>query len=295
MKKTIFSGSGVAIVTPFKDDIKPQVDYDKFAELIEWQIASGTDAIILTGTTGEASTMPDAEHIEVIAKGVEIINKRVPAIAGVGSNDTVHAINLAIEAERTGADALLCVTPYYNKASQEGLYQHFAATANAVSLPIILYNVPSRTNCNIAPSTYQRLAAFDNIVASKECNFAQLAECMDLCGEDLDFYSGEDGLILPLMAMGGKGVISVLANIVPQRIAKLTHDFLGGHLNEAASQQIALSKLIKAMFCDVNPIPVKAALDMMGKAVGPCRLPLCNPSESNLEFIRKTLKEEGLI
>lgn len=295
MKKSVFSGSGVAIVTPFTDDSKAQIDYDTFAELIDWQIASGTDAIIVAGTTGEASTMPDAEHIELIAKAVEFVNKRVPTVAGVGSNDTAHAINLAVEAEKAGADALLSVTPYYNKASQEGLYQHFAATAQAVNLPIILYNVPSRTNCNINPTTYQRLAEFENIVGTKECNFGQLAETIDLCGDRLDYYSGEDGLVVPLMAMGGKGVISVLANICPERINKLTHDYLDGKHREAAAQQAALSRLIRAMFCDINPMPVKAALNLMGKKAGKCRLPMCDVSEANKAYIEKTLREYDLL
>lgn len=295
MKQSIFSGSGVAIVTPFTDDTKSRVNYAKFAELIDWQIAAGTDAIVIAGTTGEASTMPDSEHIELIAKGVELINKRVPAIAGVGSNDTAHAVNLAKAAERAGADALLCVTPYYNKASQEGLYRHFAATAEAVQIPIILYNVPSRTNCNIAADTYQRLSEIDNIVAVKECNFGQLADTMDLCGDKLDFYSGEDGLVVPLMSLGGKGVISVVANIVPEMTAKMTHDFLAGDMVSAAQQQVKMSRLIQAMFCDVNPMPVKAALNLMGKDVGLCRLPLCEVSAANLDFIRKTLVSYGLI
>lgn len=295
MKQSVFSGSGVAIVTPFTDGPKSQVDYVKFAELIDWQIAAGTDAIIIAGTTGEASTMPDTEHIELIAKGVEMINKRVPAIAGVGSNDTVHAVNLAMAAERAGADALLCVTPYYNKASQEGLYRHFAATAAAVHLPIILYNVPSRTNCNIAPATYQRLTEFDNIVGVKECNFGQLGDTMDLCGDRLDFYSGEDGLVVPLMSLGGKGVISVIANIVPELTAQMTHAFLAGDTLSAGRMQVKLSRLIQAMFCDVNPMPVKAALNLMGKAVGLCRLPLCEVSAANLEYIKKTLTSYDLI
>lgn len=295
MKITIFTGSGVAIVTPFKGANNSEIDYDKLKDLIDWQIASGTDAIIIAGTTGEASTMPDPEHIELIAKSAEIVAKRVPMIAGVGSNDTLHAINLAVEAERVGADALLAVTPYYNKASQEGLYRHFAATAKAVSIPIVLYNVPSRTNCNIAPATYKRLTEFDNIVAVKECNFSQLAELIDLCGDRLDYYSGEDGLVVPLMAMGGKGVISVIANLVPERIAKMTHAMLEGKLQEAAAEQVSLSKLIQAAFCEVNPMPAKAALNLMGRELGECRLPLCNVSDNSLAFIKKTLKEYELI
>lgn len=295
MKKTIFSGAAVAIVTPFKGPKSKDIDYEKLKELIDWQIASGIDSIIIAGTTGEASTMPDAEHIELIERSVEIINKRVPMVAGVGSNDTAHAINLAVEAEKVGADALLAVTPYYNKASQEGLYRHFAATAQEVKIPIILYNVPSRTNCNIAPATYKRLAEFENIVAVKECNFAQLAETIDFCGDKLDYYSGEDGLVVPLMAMGGKGVISVIANLVPERVCMMTHAMLEDNFKIAAEEQVKLNKLIQAAFCEVNPMPVKAALNLMGKAVGECRLPLCDVSEASLSFIKKTLESYNII
>ncbi|HOJ80544.1 MAG TPA: 4-hydroxy-tetrahydrodipicolinate synthase, partial [Clostridiales bacterium] len=219
MKKRVFTGSGVAIITPFTDD---GVDFDKLGELIEYQINEKTDAIIICGTTGEASTMPDEEHIEVIAYTVRKVNGRIPVIAGTGSNDTRHAIHLSKRAEEVGADAILTVTPYYNKTTQEGLYRHFRAVAENIGIPVILYNVPSRTNLNIDPDTVVRLAELDNIVAIKECNLNQAGEIINRCGDDFTVYSGEDALVLPMLSLGGKGVISVMANIIPHA----THDMV---------------------------------------------------------------------
>ncbi len=291
-KKVIYEGAGVAIVTPFNES---GVDYNKFKELIERQIKAGTDAIIVCGTTGEASTMPDGEHIEVIRFAVETVNKRVPVIAGTGSNDTAHGIELSKMAEATGTDALLLVSPYYNKTSQKGLIEHYKKTAAAVSLPIVLYNVPSRTSLNIAPTTYEALAEVENIVAIKECNIHQVAETMQRCPGAYTYYSGEDGLVLPLMALGGKGVISVLSNVWPERVVELTHTFLDGDVRGAAEIQVSLQALIDALFSDVNPIAVKESLNLMGLEVGEPRLPLTTMTEEGAAKLKTCLKTYGLL
>src|SRR5690606_11872417 len=235
MRKPIFTGSGVAIVTPFTDN---GVDFGKLGELIEVQIRENTDAIIICGTTGEASTMPDDEHIEVIAYAVRKGNGRVPVIAGTGSNDTRQAVHLSKRAEEVGADAILSVTPYYNKTTQEGLYRHFRAIAESIGIPVILYNVPSRTNLNIDPDTVVRLAEIDNIVAIKECNLNQAGEIIYRCGDDFAVYSGEDALVLPLLSLGGKGVISVMANIIPRDTHDMVTAFLSGDLETARKIQL---------------------------------------------------------
>lgn len=291
-KQTIFTGAGVAIVTPFQEQ---GVNFDKLTELIEQQIAAGIDAIIVAGTTGEASTMPDDEHIAVIRHAVGVIGRRVPVIAGTGSNDTHHGIRLSQAAERAGADALLCVTPYYNKTSQKGLIEHFKATAAAVNLPVVLYNVPSRTNLNISPAVYEALTAVENIIAIKECNIHQVSETMARCGDHYDIYSGEDGLVVPLMSLGGKGVISVLANICPNRMIEMTHAWLSGDIQTAAAIQIDTNALVNAVFSDVNPIPVKAAMNLMGMNVGPCRLPLTDMNETAHAALAKCLKAYNLL
>ncbi|MGI6546008.1 MAG: 4-hydroxy-tetrahydrodipicolinate synthase [Fastidiosipilaceae bacterium] len=291
-KKVIYEGAGVAIVTPFNES---GVDYNKFKELIERQIKAGTDAIIVCGTTGEASTMPDDEHIEVIRFAVEVVNKRIPVIAGTGSNDTAHGIELSKMAEETGTDALLLVTPYYNKTSQKGLVEHYKKTAAAVNLPIVLYNVPSRTSLNIAPTTYEALAEVDNIVAIKECNIHQVAETMQRCPGAFTYYSGEDGLVVPLMALGGKGVISVLSNVWPERVVELTHSFLDGDVRGAAEIQVSLQALVNALFSDVNPIAVKESMNMMGLEVGECRLPLTTMTEEGAAKLETCLKTYGLL
>lgn len=291
-KHLIFEGAGVALVTPFTDT---EVDYKKFEELIEEQIAAGTDALIICGTTGEASTMPDKEHLEVIKFAVDVAAKRVPIVAGTGSNDTAHGIELSKDAEACGADALLLVTPYYNKTSQKGLIEHYKATAAAVDIPILLYNVPSRTGVNIAPTTYQALADIENIVGIKECNIHQLAETIQRCGDAYAYYSGEDGLVIPLMSLGGKGVISVVSNIWPERMVEMTHAFLDGDYRRAGELQVGLQALVNAVFADVNPIGVKEAMNQMGKEVGRCRLPLTTMSETAAEKLGAVLKEYGLV
>ncbi|MDD2213151.1 MAG: 4-hydroxy-tetrahydrodipicolinate synthase [Oscillospiraceae bacterium] len=290
--KAVFKGSAVALVTPFKND---QVDYERLDQLCDEQIAAGTDALVICGTTGEASAMPDDEHISVIREAVRVTAGRVPVIAGTGSNDTRHGAALSQAAAKAGADALLCVTPYYNKTSQKGLIQHFTATAAAVDLPIILYNVPSRTSLNIQPQTYAALADVENIVGIKECNLGQVGDIFQLTGDRFAVYSGEDGLVLPLMALGGLGVISVIANIVPQRTVAMTHAWLNGDIQTARAEQISLLPLIHACFCDVNPIPIKAAMNLLHKAVGPCRLPLTDLSEADTRRLQQVLKDYALL
>ena len=292
MRKPIFTGSGVAIITPFTED---GVDFEKLGELIEFHIKENTDAIIICGTTGEASTMPDDEHIEVIEYTVRKVNGRLPVIAGTGSNDTKHAIHLSKRAEEVGADAILSVTPYYNKTTQEGLYRHFRAIAESIGIPVILYNVPSRTNLNIDPDTVVRLAEIDNIVAIKECNLNQAGEIIYRCGDDFAVYSGEDALVLPLLSLGGKGVISVMANIIPRDTHDMVTAFLSGDLETARKIQLKSLGLIRALFVEVNPIPVKEAMNLMGMGVGRCRMPLVEMSDKNREILRKAMKDYGLI
>lgn len=292
MKKIVFKGSCVAIVTPFTKD---GVNYEKLGELIEFQISEGTDAIVICGTTGEASTMPDDEHKEVIKYCVDKVYGRIPVIAGTGSNDTRHAIELSKFAQDAGADAILTVAPYYNKTSQKGLYEHFKAIAQSISIPVILYNVPSRTNLNINPETVKALSEIENIVGIKECNFNQVAEIMSLCGENIAVYSGEDGLVVPLMSLGGLGVISVMANIIPAKTKEMTHKFLRGDIEGSRKIQIELIDLIKALFSDVSPMPVKAAMNLMGMNVGKCRMPLVEPSEKTIDMLKSTLINHGLI
>lgn len=292
MRKPIFTGSGVAIITPFNET---GVDFDKLGELIEWHISEGTDAIIVCGTTGEAPTMPIEEHKEVIRYTVEKVAKRIPVIAGTGSNDTRHAIGTSQYAESVGADALLCVVPYYNKTSQKGLYEHFSAIAKSVSLPIILYNVPSRTVLDMSPETTAKLAQIDNIVAIKECNFSHVGELMNLCPNDFSIYSGEDGLILPYLSLGGKGVISVMANIIPNDTHKLCQAFFDGDIETSRRIQLQTLPLVKALFCEPSPVPVKKAMDLMGMNVGSCRLPLIQMEANNETFLKNTMTQYGLL
>jgi len=295
MKTPIFTGAGVAIVTPFNEDFS--VNYAKLGELIDWQIESGTDAIIICGTTGEASTLDHDEHSECIRFAVEKVAGRVPVIAGTGSNDTAYSLQLSQEAAAHGADALLQVTPYYNKCSQAGLIKHFLHIADRVNLPMILYNVPSRTGMSIAPETYFELSKHPNIVATKEASgdISAIAKMKALCGDALDLYSGNDDQITALMSLGGKGVISVLSNIAP----KLAHDIaaagLGGDIAASAKLQLNNLALCNDLFCDVNPVPVKEAMNLMGLAVGPCRMPLCETSAANRAQLAATLKKHGLI
>ena len=291
MKKPVFIGSAVALVTPFNEG---GVDTKKLKALIDFHLAHKTDAIVVAATTGEAATMPDEEHLFTIRTVVEYVNGRVPVIAGTGSNDTAHGIKLAKEATAIGADALLTVTPYYNKTSQEGIFRHFKATAEATDLPIIVYNVPSRTNLNIAPSTYKRLSEIENIVGIKECNMAQVPETVCLCGDDMVLYSGEDGLVVPLLSMGGKGVISVASHIVPETMHNMVESFLNGDVKTAAKIQADIIPLCKALFSDVNPIPVKEALNILGWDIGSCRMPLVGMSDDGKAKLAEVLKQYDL-
>lgn len=291
MKRRIFTGSGVAIVTPFTED---GIDFAKLHELIEFQIKEGTDAIIICGTTGEASTMPDAEHKSAIKFAVETVNKRVPVIAGTGSNDTHHAIELSKYAEEVGSDAILSVTPYYNKTSQKGLVAHFNAIANSIKIPVILYNVPSRTGMNINPETVKELSATENIVAIKECNFSQVGDIINLCGKDFTVYSGEDGMVVPFLSMGGMGVISVMANIIPKDTHDIVAKYLNGDTEGSRNLQLKTLNLLKALFSEVSPMPIKAAMNVMGMNVGKCRMPLVDMSDKNLEYLKGELRNYGL-
>lgn len=295
MKNTIFTGSGVALITPMNAD--GSVNYDKLAEILDEQINGGTDAIITCGTTGESATMSIEEHVEVVKFTINYVNHRIPVIAGSGSNDTAVALQLSKEAEALGADGLLMVTPYYNKTSQRGLIAHFTHIADNVNIPIILYNVPSRTGCCIQPETAAELAKHKNIVAIKEASgdISAVAKLRALCGDELDIYSGNDDQITPIMSLGGKGVISVLANVAP----KLAHDIAmlayEGNYKESARLQTEYLDLINALFIDVNPIPVKAAMNMMGKNVGECRLPLYPLSDSHSAALKASLEKHGMI
>ena len=295
MKKTIFTGAGVAIVTPMNDD--GSINFDKLGELIDFNIDNGTDAIIICGTTGESATMTDQEHIDCIRYAVEKVNKRVPVVAGTGSNHTEYAVNLSKEAEEIGADALLVVTPYYNKTSQAGLIKHFTTIAEAVELPIILYNVPSRTGVNILPETCAELSKIDNIVAIKEAtgNISQVAKVAALCGDNLDIYSGNDDQIIPIMSLGGKGVISVLSNCMPAETHEICRLCLDNKFAEAREKALNLLDFSNSLFCDINPIPVKQALNNMGFEVGACRLPLVEMSDANKEKLLKSMKAVGLV
>ncbi len=291
----IFTGCGVAIITPFLED--GSVDFDGFRDLIEWQIAEGIDAIIVCGTTGEASTLDDDEHVETIRFCVETVAGRVPVIGGAGSNDTRHGINLARRIEAAGVDGLLLVTPYYNKCSQEGLYRHFIATADAVQIPSLLYSVPGRTGVNIEPATVARLAQHPRIVGIKEAsgNISQVAEICRIAPEGFSVYSGNDDMVVPLMSLGGAGYISVIANVLPADSVRMSRSFLEGRTQEAAGLQLAMKPLIDAMFADVNPIPVKAALWMMGRCRLEYRLPLCEPGQAVMDRIRREMQAYGVL
>lgn len=295
MKKTVFTGAAVAIITPMYPD--GSVNYEELAKLVEFQIANGTDAIVACGTTGESSTLGDEEHVQVIKAVVDQVNGRVPVIAGAGSNDTAYAVWLSREASDLGADALLHVTPYYNKTSQSGLIRHFNTIADATDLPVILYNVPSRTGVNILPETYRELAKHPNIVAAKEANgnISSVAQTVALCGDDLAIYSGNDDQIVPILSLGGKGVISVLSNVAPAQTHEICQLFFDGKVSESAALQLKLLPLINTLFCDVNPIPVKEAMNMLGYAAGSCRLPLDRLSEAGRSRLAAELKAAGLL
>ena len=294
MKKTIFTGAATAIVTPMNE---AGVDYEQFGRLIDWQIAEGIDAIVVAGTTGEASTLSDDEHKEVIRYCVERVAGRVPVIAGTGSNDTAYAIELTKYAGQVGADAVLLVTPYYNKATQNGLIKFFTDIADASTVPCILYNVPSRTGCNIAPATVAALAEHPNIVAIKEAsgNISQIAQVAHLCGDKMDIYSGNDDQIVPVLSLGGKGVISVLSDILPAATSKMVHDYLDGNTAAATQKQLELLPLVDALFSEVNPIPVKAAVAKMGFGENILRLPLTPMEPQNEEKLFALMRGQNLI
>ena len=293
MKKTVFTGSGVAIITPFNEN---GIDFDSLGNLIDFHLNNNTDAIIVCGTTGEAATMPDEEHLSAIEYTVKRVNKKIPVIAGTGSNDTVHGIKLSKEAQRLGADALLVVTPYYNKTNKQGLINHFTAIAESVNIPIILYNVPSRTGMNISLEVLEELVKIDNIVGIKEAsgNASYLMEVAARFGDRLDIYSGNDDIIVPVMSVGGKGVISVLANVLPKETHDICKLYLDGKTEESMRLQFKYLDLINTLFCEVNPIPVKTALNLMGFNVGKLRMPLYEMDEKNKQRLINSLKCAGV-
>jgi 4-hydroxy-tetrahydrodipicolinate synthase len=293
---SLFQGAGVALVTPMKENL--DINYDKLDELIQEQIAGQTDAIIICGTTGESSTMSEKEHLEAIRFAVERTAGRIPVIAGTGSNCTATAIELSREAEKVGADGVLLVTPYYNKATQNGLIAHYTAIAKAISIPAILYNVPSRTGCAMAPSTIASLVQnTDNIVGVKEASgdLSNAAKIMNLCDGKIDLYSGNDDQVVPLLSIGGIGVISVVSNVAPQYMHDMVASYLDGDVKKAAKMQIDSIPLCNALFCEVNPIPVKAALNMMGKEVGGLRAPLTVMEPQNQEILKKAMTDMHLL
>ena len=295
MKKRIFTGAGIAILTPMHAD--GSINWEEFGRLIDWQIENSTDAIIVCGTTGESSTMSDEEHLNAIRFAVERAAGRVPVVAGAGSNDTAYAVNLAKESKEAGVDGILVVTPYYNKTSQRGLIAHYNTIADATDLPMILYHIPGRTGVTIAPQTFKELSKHPNIVAVKEAsgNISKIAETKYLCGDDLDLYSGNDDQIVPILSLGGIGVISVLSHVAP----KATHDicqlYFDGKVKESARLQLEYMDLIHALFIDVNPIPVKDAMNQMGFAAGPCRMPLYPMSDGDRAVLTTALKNHGLL
>ena len=292
---SLFTGSGVAIITPMQAD--GSVNFPVLKELLEFQLENGTDAIIICGTTGEASTMTDEEQIETVRFTVETVAKRVPVIAGAGSNDTAHAIELAKGCENVGVDGVLLVTPYYNKTTQKGLIKHYTAIANSINIPVILYNVPGRTGLSISPQTCYELSKVKNIVGIKEAsgNFSNIAQIAALCGPDFDLYSGNDDQNVPILSLGGKGIISVLANVAPKDAHDMVAKFHAGDTKGAAELQLKSIELINALFCEVNPIPVKTALNMMGFQVGDLRRPLTPMEEENKEKLKKVMQEYGIL
>lgn len=295
MKKRVFTGAATALITPMNKD--GSVNFERLYSLVDEQVKGGIDALVICGTTGEKSTLNYEEHVRVIETAAKANAGRVPLIAGTGSNDTVYSVGLCEDAEKAGADAFLMVTPYYNKTSQRGLIAHYNYIADRVNKPIILYNVPSRTGVAIKPETYKELAKHPNIVATKEANgdLSAVAKTRYLCGDELDIYSGNDDQAVPIMSLGGIGVISVLSNFLPDVMHKMCTDYLSGNTKSAADMQIKYTGLMNALFSDVNPIPVKAAMDILGLGAGPCRLPLYPMEEKALENLKLKLKECGLI
>ena len=292
----VFTGAGVAIVTPFHED--GSINYEAFAELIEFQITGGTDAIVVCGTTGEASTLSHEEHLDAIGFCVKQVAGRVPVVAGTGSICTETAIYLSVEAEKLGVDGLLVVSPYYNKATQKGLYAHFKAIADSVKIPVILYNIQGRTGVNIAPETIVKLwKEVDNIVGVKEAsgNLSQIARIMALSDGEIDLYSGNDDQIVPILSLGGKGVISVISNVAPTETHNICQLYFDGKVVESAKEQLRAIPMCDALFCEVNPIPVKAALNMMGLNAGPLRLPLTEMEDAHKEVLRKAMESYGIL
>ena len=292
----IFTGAGVALITPMNED--GSVNYEKLRELLEFHVANKTDAIIICGTTGEASTLSDEEHLECIRFACEVINKRIPGIAGTGSNCTQSAIELSKEAEKSGVDGLLLVTPYYNKATQNGLKAHYKAIAKEVNVPIILYNVPSRTGTRLAPQTVVDLChEVPNIVGVKDAtgDISEVAELMSLAKGTVDVYSGNDDQIVPVLSLGGKGVISVLSNILPKETHDMVASYLEGDVVKSCEMQLKYFDLVKALFCEVNPIPVKKALNLMGMEVGSLRLPLTEMEDANAKRLEEEMRKAGVI
>lgn len=295
MKKTIFRGAGVAIVTPMHED--GSINFEKLRELIDWQIEEGTDSIVICGTTGESATMTDEEHVHTIAAAVEYAAGRVPVVAGAGSNHTEYSIWMSKEAKAAGADALLHVTPYYNKTSQRGLVRHFLSVAEATDLPVILYNVPSRTGMGISIDSFRELAKHPNIVAVKEASgsIQLVTGIAAACGEELDIYSGNDDMIVPILSLGGKGVISVLSNVLPHETHEICQSYFDGDVKRSCALQLRYHSLIEALFSDVNPIPVKEALNLMGREAGPCRMPLVEMTDEGRARLRDALLKAGAL
>ena len=295
MGKTIFSGSAAAITTPFKADMS--IDYTAFEQLIEFQIANGTNAIVVCGTTGESTALTDSEHKRLIKYCVNKVGGRVPVIAGTGSNNTAHALDFSEFAKEVGADAHLQITPYYNRTTQQGIIDHFFYIADRVDLPMIVYNVPTRTGVNILPETYAKLSTHKNIVAAKEAssNLSALAKTINLCHDRLDIYCGDDALTIPMLSLGAKGVISVLANIMPMQTNEMCKLFFDGQIKQSAKMQTDLIGLINALFLDPNPIPVKAAQNLMGLHAGSPRIPLTEPTNKCLDELKKQMRKHNLI
>ncbi len=295
MKKTVFTGVATALVTPMNADLT--VNYDRLEKLVDEQISGGVDGLVICGTTGESATLNHEDHVKVLEVATKAANHRVPIIAGTGSNDTAYAVELSQSAQKLGVDALLMVTPYYNKATQNGLVAHYTYVADRVDLPIILYNVPSRTGVDIKPETYYKLAQHKNIVAAKEANgdLSALAHTISLCGDALDIYSGNDDQIVPILSLGGKGVISVLSNIAPKETHDICELYFKGDVKGSRDLQIKYIDLISALFCEVNPIPVKEAMNLMGMNVGPLRLPLTAMEPATKQRLMDEMKKVGLL
>ena len=289
----LFTGSGVALITPFND--KNEINFEKLRELLEFHIANKTDAVIVTGTTGESSTMTDEEKLAVIKFSVETVNKRIPVIAGTGSNNTKHAVKMSIKAQELGADGLLVVTPYYNKGNENGIYNHYKLIAESVNIPVILYNVPGRTGVNLSINLLKKLAQIKNIIAIKEAS-GNISYAAEIAREvpELDIYSGNDDMTVPLLSLGGKGVISVSANIIPETVHNMTYAFFERDNDTARELQLKYNDLVNALFIEVNPVPVKEAMNFLGYNVGECRLPLGEMSEENKNTLHKIIEKHGV-